>query len=58
MPSAQLILPPAHAGHWALWVLYAVPLIVVVWAVVMATVNERRARREEDESAENENRSQ
>jgi cytochrome c-type biogenesis protein CcmH/NrfF len=36
----------AHAGHWALWILYAVPVVVVLVAVGVAVVRERRAQRE------------
>lgn len=36
----------AHAGHWALWVLYAVPVVVVLVAVGVAVARERRAQRE------------
>ena len=43
------MIPLAHAGHWALWILYALPLVIVVWSVVLATINERRSRREEDD---------
>jgi hypothetical protein len=35
----------AHTGHWALWVLYAVPVIVVLLATAQAFIRERRARR-------------
>jgi hypothetical protein len=34
----------AHAGHWALWVLYAVPVLVVLGASAQALVRERRER--------------
>ena len=39
------VLPIAHAGHWALWVLYAIPVIVVVASIVNST---RRDRRRDD----------
>jgi cytochrome c-type biogenesis protein CcmH/NrfF len=36
-------LPPfAHAGHWALWVLYAVPVIVVLGSIIVSLRRERR----------------
>jgi cytochrome c-type biogenesis protein CcmH/NrfF len=35
----------AHAGHWSLWVLYAVPVVVVLIATAQAFIRERRARR-------------
>jgi cytochrome c-type biogenesis protein CcmH/NrfF len=38
-------IPFAHAGHWALYLLYAVPIGVVL-ASVLVTV--RRERRRED----------
>ena len=40
------MLPVAHAGHWALWVLYAVPVFIVLGSIV---VQMRRDRREGDE---------
>lgn len=36
------MLPIAHAGHWALWILYAVPLIVVIASIVNSTRRDRR----------------
>jgi hypothetical protein len=36
------VLPLAHAGHWALWVLYAVPVIIVLGSIVLNLVRERR----------------
>ena len=40
MPEALSILPVAHAGHWAVWVLYALPVVAVVVAI---WVSSRRA---------------
>ena len=37
-------LPLAHAGHTALWVLYAAPVVAVLVAVVVSSVRERRRR--------------
>jgi hypothetical protein len=34
----------AHAGHWALWVLYLVPVVIVLAATARAFVSERRSR--------------
>ena len=33
MPDPQLWLPLAHAGHWIVWVLYALPLVAVLIAI-------------------------
>ncbi len=41
----MLGLPLAHLGHWWLYVLYAVPVIIVLASVVTTTVRERRKRR-------------
>ena len=41
---SQVMLPIAHAGHWALWVLYAVPLIIVLASIVNSLLRERRQR--------------
>jgi cytochrome c-type biogenesis protein CcmH/NrfF len=37
----------AHAGHWLLWVLYLVPVVIVLFATAQAFLRERRARKEE-----------
>ena len=37
---------PAHAGHWAFYVLYAVPVIVVFASIVAGLLRQRRERRE------------
>jgi hypothetical protein len=36
------VLPIAHAGHWAIWILYAVPVIVVLGSIVAQLRRERR----------------
>jgi len=36
----------AHAGHWALWVLYAVPVVIVLAASAQALIRERRGRQD------------
>jgi hypothetical protein len=35
------VLPLAHAGHWALWVLYAVPIVIVLGSIVVQMVRNR-----------------
>ncbi len=37
------MLPLAHAGHYALWVLYALPVLVVAFAIVRNAITQRRA---------------
>jgi hypothetical protein len=39
--------PPllAHAGHWALWVLYLVPVVIVLAATLKAFLDQRREDR-------------
>jgi hypothetical protein len=32
----------AHIGHWYMWVLYAVPVLVVIGASVHALIAQRR----------------
>jgi hypothetical protein len=44
------MLPIAHAGHW-LWILYAVPVLVVLGSIVSSIVRERREGGESDEDA-------
>jgi cytochrome c-type biogenesis protein CcmH/NrfF len=39
--------PLAHAGHWALWVLYSVPVLIVLAATLNAFLTQRREDREE-----------
>ena len=40
----------AHAAHWALWVLYAVPVIVVLAATGKAFLDAKREEREDSGS--------
>ena len=35
----------AHAGHWALWFLYLVPVIIVVAASIRSFIEQRREDR-------------
>lgn len=39
------MLPIAHVGHWALWILYAVPVIVVLASIVVTVLRDRREGR-------------
>lgn len=43
------MLPLAHAGHYAIWVLYALPVVFVVIAIVRS---QRAVRRGEGEDSE------
>jgi len=36
------MLPLAHAGHYALWILYVLPVLVVVGAIVRSAIIARR----------------
>ena len=45
-------LPLAHAGHWLAQVAYALPLVLVVVALVATKLRERRAGGEPDAAAE------
>jgi cytochrome c-type biogenesis protein CcmH/NrfF len=40
-----MTLPLAHAGHWAIYVLYAVPVLIVLGSIVLTTLRQRRERR-------------
>jgi hypothetical protein len=40
----------AHIGHWYMWVLYAVPVLVVIGASVHALITQRREDRERSAS--------
>ena len=37
------MLPLAHAGHYAIWVLYAIPVLVVVGAIIKSRLSLRQA---------------
>jgi hypothetical protein len=39
-----LVVPLAHVGHWALWVLYAIPVVIVLGSIVVNWLRERRQR--------------
>jgi len=42
------VLLVAHAGHWLIWVLYAVPVLIVVGSIVLSIVRQRREGDEPD----------
>ncbi len=42
-----MILPLAHVGHY-LWILYVLPVLIVVFSIVKTTISEKRAAREEE----------
>jgi heme exporter protein D len=42
------VLPLAHVGHYALWVLYAIPVLIVAFAIVRSTIAQRRAKDEDE----------
>ncbi|MGN6202301.1 MAG: hypothetical protein ACTHNY_07845 [Solirubrobacterales bacterium] len=42
------MLPVAHVGHY-LWILYVIPILIVVAAIVRNTVAQRRLAREDAE---------
>jgi hypothetical protein len=39
------MLPLAHAGHWALWLLYLPPLLIVIVSLTRSKIGERRRRK-------------
>ncbi|HKA67058.1 MAG TPA: hypothetical protein VKG03_04030 [Solirubrobacterales bacterium] len=41
-----MILPVAHIGHW-LWILYVLPVLIVIGGILKTTISERRREREE-----------
>ena len=45
--SLDVLLPLAHVGHWWTYILYAVPVIIVLGSVVNTMIKERRERRDE-----------
>jgi hypothetical protein len=36
------VLPLAHVGHYAIWILYVVPVLIVGAAIVKSFVSQRR----------------
>jgi cytochrome c-type biogenesis protein CcmH/NrfF len=44
----DFVLPVAHAGHWLVYILYAVPVLIVLASIVVTVVRDRR-RGEMDE---------
>jgi hypothetical protein len=38
----------AHVGHWYMWLLYAIPVLVVIGASVHALIDQRREDRERE----------
>jgi hypothetical protein len=47
MSAAVALLPLAHVGHWWTYILYAVPVIIVLASVAVTLIRERRAPRED-----------
>ncbi len=45
---AAVAIPPAHLGHW-LWVLYVIPLLIVIAGIIRSTLREKKREREEEE---------
>jgi hypothetical protein len=43
--------PLAHTGHWLLWVVYLVPVVIVIAASLKALLDQRREDRGGDEPA-------
>jgi len=41
------VLPLAHVVHQLLWVLYAIPVLIVAAAIVRSTIAQRRAQRDD-----------
>lgn len=38
----ESVLPLAHTGHWLIWVLYAIPVVVVLGSIVVTVIRDRR----------------
>jgi len=37
----------AHAGHWAIWVLYSVPVVIVLASIVISLIRGRHGGAED-----------
>ncbi|HEX5984529.1 MAG TPA: hypothetical protein VFY69_10015 [Solirubrobacterales bacterium] len=46
------MLPLAHVGHYAIWVLYAVPVLIVAAAIVRSMIAQRRWEGDEESAPE------
>jgi uncharacterized membrane protein SirB2 len=44
------VLPIAHAGHWLVYVLYAVPVVIVLGSIALTMIRDRRRRDQPDET--------
>ena len=44
--SPEALIPLAHVGHWWTYVLYAIPVVIVLASVAMTLIRERRAKRD------------
>jgi hypothetical protein len=40
------VLPLAHVGHYAIYILYAVPVLIVSAAIVRSMIMQRRTERD------------
>jgi cytochrome c-type biogenesis protein CcmH/NrfF len=36
------VLPIAHAGHWLVYILYVVPVLIVLASIIVTVVRDRR----------------
>jgi len=42
------VLSSAHVVHYGLWILYAIPILIVAFAIVRSTIAQRRVSQDED----------
>jgi len=42
------VLPLAHVVHQLLWILYAIPILIVAAAIVRSTLSQRKSKTERD----------
>jgi hypothetical protein len=47
-PTMSFVPLLAHIGHWYMWLLYAVPVLVVIAASLHALIDQHREDRERD----------
>jgi heme exporter protein D len=43
------VFPSAHVGHYAIWFLYVIPVLIVAAAIVRSMAAQRRLARQEAE---------
>ncbi|HWW67742.1 MAG TPA: hypothetical protein VNY83_07130 [Solirubrobacterales bacterium] len=46
MAESTLFIPLAHIGHY-LWILYVLPVLIVVASIIKTTISEKRKKKDD-----------